>query len=351
VTTIYDVVTTRCARLTTSTAGFDTQEMGEAMAPASGRETSGGSISDAGAAPVWLCAMLLIVSACGDDAPARPSAGRAQPAPQAQAFAAEPAALAPAANRYWHAYFDDVLGDLGGGRDGYEAAYANAEADPALAARAALHLAEREASAGNRRRALELIARATQLAPDDDGVRDAADRLQAGLAAAPAGEGQEEVRGPPLGTLVPGASPDVAAELALADKLLARAHKIRMEPALESLSSTVKAKERATEEAVAAYAKVGDAGGLPAVAAEFRAGSLYHDLAVELVFDLPPELDPAVASRLRRTLGDSARTYLREAVAAYKRALAIDAHGDDAELWRVPTETNLRAASALLGDR
>jgi hypothetical protein len=123
-----------------------------------------------------------------------------------------------------------------------------------------------------------------------------------------------------------------------------------MEPALESLSSTVRLKENATDAAVLAYKKVADAGGLPAIAAEFRAGSLYHDLAVELVFDLPPELDPAVASRLRRTLGDSARAYLGKAVAAYKRALATPAHGDDVELWRVPAETNLRAAGELLGE-
>jgi tetratricopeptide (TPR) repeat protein len=328
--------------------------MGEAMAPASGRETSGGSIPDAGAALVRLlliAALLISSAACGDDAPARPAPDpRAPPAHETAAFASTPPALAPEAGRYWHAYLADVLGDDGGGRAGYEAAYASAGDDPALAARAALHLAAREATAGNRRRALELVARATQLAPDDDGVRDAADRLQAGLAAAPSGAEQDEVRGPPLGTPLPGATPEVAADFAAAEKLLARAHRIRMEPALESLSSTVRVKEGATDAAVLAYKKVAEAGGLPAVAAEFRAGSLYHDLAVELVFDLPPELDPAVASRLRRTLGDSARAYLRKAVQAYKRALAIDAHGDDAELWRVPAQTNLRAAGELLGE-
>jgi hypothetical protein len=334
---------------------FDTQEMGEAMAPASDREASGGSISDAGATPVLLLALALVLAglaACGDATPARPHDPPAPPARDAAAFVAPAPALAPGANRYWHAYLDDVLGDDGGGRAGYEAAYAAAATEPAIAARAALHLAEREADAGNRRRALELVARATQLAPDDDGTRDAADRLQAGLAAAPLGPGQpDEVRGPPLGTPIAAATPEVAADFAAAEKLLARAHRIRMEPALESLSSTVKAKERATDEAVAAYKKVADAGGLAAVAAEFRSGSLYHDLAVELVFDLPPELDPAVATRLRRTLGDSARAYLHKAQAAYRRALAIEAHGDDAELWRVAAETNLRAAGELLGDR
>jgi hypothetical protein len=322
--------------------------MGEAMAPASGRETSGGTNSDAGAALVLIAALLFVV-ACGDDEIVKPREMPVAAPKVAVAFEATPPAMAPGANRYWHAYLDDVLGD--DGRTGFEAAYAAAPSEPLVAARAALHLAEREMTAGNRRRALELVARATQLAPDDDGIRDAADRLQAGLAAAPSGESQQdEVRGPPLGTPIPG-SPDTVASFAAAEKLLVRAHHIRMEPALESLSSTVKKKERATDEAVAAYKKVADAGGLAAVAAEFRSGSLYHDLAVELVFDLPPELDPAVASRLRRTLGDSARAYLRKAEAAYKRALAIDARGDDAELWRVPAETNLRAAGELLGER
>ena len=73
-----------------------------------------------------------------------------------------------------------------------------------------------------------------------------------------------------------------------------------MEPALESLSSTVRLKENATDAAVLAYKKVAETGGLPAVAAEFRAGSLYHDLAVELVFDLPPELEGTERGRGRR---------------------------------------------------
>ena len=280
-----------------------------------------------------------------DDAPAR---GGRRPDPVEPGGVAPSPIEAPGANRYWHAYFADVLGDPGGGREGYEAALA-ASGEPEIAARAALRLADREAIAGNRRRALELVLRATQLAPDDPGVRDAADRLQAGIAAAPPGEA--EVRGPPVGTGLPGVAPEVAAGFADAEKLLARVHRIHMEPALESLSSTVRLKERATEDAVAAYRKVAEAGGLAAVAAEFRAGSLYHDLAVELVFDLPPELDPQVASRLRRTLRDSARGYLAKAVAAYQRALAVPASGDDAGLWRLAAETNLRAADELVGGR
>ncbi len=322
-----------------------TKDMGEAMASASGHEASGGSNPDAGAALVharrWLVAIALTITGCGDAAPiAAPGASAAPPAPLGS-FTAPAPALAPAARQYWQAYYADMLGEPGGG---YEAALA--ADDPAIAARAAVRLAEREAATGGRRRALELVARAIQLAPEDELVREAADRVQADLAAAPADVA--EVRGPPIGTAVPGASPEVAAAFAAAERLLARAHRVHMAPALESLSSAVKVKERMTEEAAAAYRAVAAAGGAATVAAEFRAGSLYHDLAVELVFDLPPELDPAVASRLRRTLRASALGYLRQALAAYRRALAVPAT-DEARLWRAAAETHLRAADQLLG--
>ncbi|MCE9572336.1 MAG: hypothetical protein K8W52_04205 [Deltaproteobacteria bacterium] len=283
----------------------------------------------------------LALCACGDEPPAPAPGAIATPPAPLGSFSAQPPALAPAARQYWQAYYDDMLGDPPAG---YEAALA--ADDPAIAARAAVRLAEREAATGGRRRALELVARAIQLAPEDDQIRDAADRVQADLAAAPADVA--EVRGPPIGTALPGAAPAVAAAFAAAEKLLARAHRVHMAPALESLSSAVKVKERTTEEAAAAYRAVAASGGVAAVAAEFRAGSLYHDLAVELVFDLPPELDPAVASRLRRTLRASAIGYLRQALAAYRRALAVPA-SEDARLWRAAAETHLRTAEQLLG--
>jgi hypothetical protein len=281
---------------------------------------------------------------CGDAEPAPTATATAAPPIPLARFTAAPPALAPGAGHYWQAYYDDLLGEPSAA--GYEAALAATD-EPAIAARAAVRLAEGEAAAGGRRRALELVARALQLAPEDDVVREAADRIQADLAAAPADVA--EVRGPPIGTALPGARPEVAAAFAAAERLLARAHRVHMAPALESLSSAVKVKERTTEAAAAAYRAVAAAGGIAAVAAEFRAGSLYHDLAVELVFDLPPELDPAVASRLRRTLRASALGYLRQALAAYRRALAVPAT-DDARLWRAAAETHLRAADQLLGE-
>ena len=341
VTTFYQVVTARRRELTIGPAARGTTGMGEAMAPASGRGTSGGPIPGAGAALV-----LLLIVACGGEPGGAAVMGDGGVVARLDAG---PTVAEPSAPGYWTAFLDEVVGgDLVASRAGYEAAVARADEDPPLAARAALRLAALEGAAGNRRRALELVARAGAMAPDDDTVRDAAERLRARLVAAPSGAG--DLRGPPIGTSLVGAAPEVSAAFAAAEATLARVHRLRLEPVLEALSSTVKAKERATEAAVRAYRAVADAGGVARVAAQYRVGSLYHDLAIELVFDLPPELEPGVASRLRRTLRISAVGYLRKAAAAYKVALGEHA-GLDAEAWRLAAQADLRAAEELLGGR
>jgi hypothetical protein len=153
---------------------------------------------------------------------------------------------------------------------------------------------------------------------------------------------------PAPGTPLPGVADGVQQQWRKAEQLLLKAHHMRMKPVLEALSGSVRAKEHATEAAVRAYREVASAGGLAAVAAEFRAGTLYHDLAVELVFDLPPELDPGVAARLRRTLRASAVAYLKKAVASYQRALAQPVTGADVDPWRVAAEASERSARELL---
>ena len=85
------------------------------------------------------------------------------------------------------------------------------------------------------------------------------------------------------------------------------------------------------------------------IAASYRAGSLYHDLALGLLFELPPELDPAVAAGLRRTLRGRAIAYLKKAVIEYRAVLSAPKHSDD-ELWRLAAETDLRGARDLLGE-
>ena len=66
------------------------------------------------------------------------------------------------------------------------------------------------------------------------------------------------------------------------------------------------------------------------------------------MFELPPELDPAVAAGLRRTLRGRAVAYLKKAVAEYAASLAAAKQPDD-ELWRLAAETDLRGARDLLG--
>ena len=129
----------------------------------------------------------------------------------------------------------------------------------------------------------------------------------------------------------------------------AEVHALRPQPLIEALSSSIRAKEGATEAAVARYRQVAEHGGLAYVAARYRAGSLYHDLAIGLVFELPPELDPAVAAGLRRSLRGRAVADLRKAVADYQAVLAAPRAGDD-ELWRLAAEADLRGARELLGE-
>jgi len=320
--------------LTTGRRRLAINKVGEAMASASVARKGPG----AGAALV----LLLACTACGDD-PTLPVVTDVIDASPAMTNGDAGVPGTPVARMYWQAYLEAQLGgDVEVARRGFEEVLALAADDPVAAARAAVELAGLEALAGNRRRALELLARAQSLAPDDPTVADAAGSLSARLAATPAG--QSDVRGPAPRTALPGVTPAVAAAWRSAEQLLVTAHRIRMKPVLEALSGSVRSKENATESAARAYREIAEVGGVAAVAAEFRIGTLYHDLAVELVFDLPPELDASVANRLRRTLRASAVAYLRRAVAAYERALAIGVTGP----WRVASEASVRAAKELL---
>ncbi|HEU4734149.1 MAG TPA: hypothetical protein VFT22_39935 [Kofleriaceae bacterium] len=240
----------------------------------------------------------------------------------------------------------ELTGDLAAARTGFEHVLAVPDTPAPLVARAALHLARLESRAGRSRHALELAARASALAPSDAAIAEGVAELQADMVAA-AGAG--DVRGPRLGTLLPGVDPAVADAFAAAERALARVHELHPRPVLEALSSSIRIKEDASEAVVARYRAVAERGGLAQLAATYRAGSLYHDLALGLLFELPPELDPAVAAGLRRTLRGRAIAYLKKAVAEYRAALAAPHHPDD-ELWRLAAETDLRGARDLLGE-
>ena len=164
-----------------------------------------------------------------------------------------------------------------------------------------------------------------------------------------AASGAGDLRGPRLGTPLTGVEPAVAEAFAAAEKALAKVHRLRPRAIIEALSTSIRAMEDATEAVVAQYRAVAEHGGLAYVASHYRAGSLYHDLALGLLFELPRELDPNVAAGLRRTLRGRALSYLHKAATEYK--LVLDAApAPDGELWRLAAETDQRATADVLGE-
>lgn len=291
------------------------------------------------------------LAGCGDEA-------RIPGAPAALADAGAVGAQVEAplddswAVRYYQGYLaETVRGDVASARAAFEEVVAGAgQESPRVAARAALRLAELEALAGRRRKAVELLARASVLGRDDPRIVEQTDRLQVQLASVRAQA--SEVRGPPLGAELPEASEQARALFAAAEKELGQYYGISLQPRLEALRASVRSKERATEQAVRAYREViALAEPAAVVAAEFRAGSVYHDLAIALMFDLPPELEPQAAARMRRSLRARALGYLRKAESAYGRSLeAAAGRGGEVgtERWRAPAELGLRSVRDLL---
>ncbi len=231
------------------------------------------------------------------------------------------------APEFGNAIVAELSGDDAAARAAFGKVLAAADVPAPIAARSALHLAQLEARAGQRRRALDLVARAAALAPGDPAITDGVARVQADVVAA-SGGGDFRVK---VGTILPGVDPKLADAFALAERALVRVHAIRPHERLE-----VWAKEDATEDLVAKYRAIAEAGGLAQVAADYRIGSLYHDLALGLLFERQGELRaPAIA-------------YLKSAATAYKASLAGPPL-PDAELWRLAAKTDLRTALDVLG--
>ncbi|MFN0250270.1 MAG: hypothetical protein ACKV2T_25530 [Kofleriaceae bacterium] len=293
-------------------------------------------------------AILFAIAACGDDTPRRslpetlPSIDRAV-ADLSLGITTDLDGPAPA---FGDAVLAELLGDEVTARAGYEKVLADADSPASLAAKSALHLAQLESLAGRSRHALDLVVRAAALAPGDIAIAEGVAQLRADTVAA---SGEGNIRAPRIGTPLAGVDPKVAEAFATAERAMAKVHRLRPRPFIEALSSSIRAKELATEDVVASYRAVADAGGLAGIAGHYRAGSLYHDLALGLLFELPPELDPNVAAGLRRTLRGRAQSYLKKAVAEYELALAATA-APDSELWRLAAEADLRAARDVLGE-
>ncbi|CAN5855308.1 hypothetical protein BH11MYX3_BH11MYX3_41400 [soil metagenome] len=271
--------------------------------------------------------------------------------PAADRSAADPAEgvqteLDGASASFGEAMLAELTGDQVTARAGFERVLAAPDSPAPLAARSALHLAQLESQAGRTGHARDLSLRASALAPNDPVIIDGGAQIRASAVAA---SGAGDLRGPPLGTALPGVDPPVATMFAAAEKALEKVHRLRPRPIIEALSTSIRAKEDATEAVVGQYRAIAEHGGIALVAGHYRAGSLYHDLALGLLFELPPELDPNVAAGLRGTLRGRARVYLKKAAGEYKLALAAAAV-PDADLWRLAAETDLRAAQDVLGE-
>jgi hypothetical protein len=292
--------------------------------------------------------LALLLASCADSAPSSTTSAPLTSEPPAVAdlgrgVTTDLDGVRPA---FADAVLAELLGDNDLARANYERVLGDGDIPTSLAARAALHLAQLESRTGNPRKALDLVVRAAALAPGDNAVVEGFAQVSADSAAA---SGSDNIPGPPPGTILAGVDMPTAKAFAAAERQLVAVHRLRARPVIEALSSSIRAKEAATENTVGMYRSVAAAGGLALIAGHYRAGSLYHDLALGLLFELPPELDANVAAGLRRTLRFRALAYLRKAVDEYK--LATDAAPQpDGELWRLAAEKDMKAARELLGE-
>jgi hypothetical protein len=149
---------------------------------------------------------------------------------------------------------------------------------------------------------------------------------------------------------LPGVAPKVAEAFAAAEKTLETVNRTRLQPVMfESALKSLRIKEGATENLVAKYRAVAEAGGLATVAARYRTGSLYHDLALALfIVQLPTEL--IGKDQMRRLYRSRAWMFLERAAAEYRACLDVPAT-PDAELWRLAAENDLKRATAVLEAR
>jgi hypothetical protein len=292
-------------------------------------------------------AVALALASCGGErqappAPAAPPVGERAAADPALGISAEADVPAIA---FGGGVLAEVTRDQPAARAAYERVLAAPDAPPAIAAGAALYLAWFEHRAGNHRHALDLGARALGLAPGNAAITDGVAQLRDAIVAA---AGADDIRGPRIGTLRPGVPPAGAEAFAAAERALGAVTKLRLRPNIESLFSTIRYKEDATEGVVAQYRAVAEHGGVAKVAGHYRAGSLYHDVAIALQFELPPELERQSKVDLRHILRTRAVFYLKKAVAEYDACLDAPQTAES-ELWRLAAETDLRRARDVLG--
>ena len=250
-------------------------------------------------------------------------------------------------DRYLEAHLQRQLrGDLTRATRLLEGVAASAEAPRALRARARLRMAEMALYRGQRRRALAYLDQARDTAGRGHPLAMAADDRRARiLAATPLAN----VRGPVPGAVQLQGEPRlVVARFARAERQLAAYHRVVVAPTLENINAILRFKRKALTAAVAAYQKVAEGGGAAArAAAHFRMGAMHHHLAEALAFELPPELLPAVAARLRRRLRKESAAHLRRSLGYYRKAAATPASPATAP-WRDPAAREVKTLARIL---
>jgi tetratricopeptide (TPR) repeat protein len=349
------VVTTFCRSMTGACARSAVRSclrIGEAKAPVPEPRRSR-SCSGAGAAlisaaltcAVLMCAVLAI--ACGDDTP--PASTEPAPSVSPRA-AADPAAgmvseLDGVAATFGDAVLAELTGEHATARAAFERLLAAPDVPASLAARAALHLAQMESSAGNTQNALDLATRAKALAPNDASVSDGVNRLRGEVLAVVGAGG---IRGPRPGTPLPGARADVAAAWAKAEARLVEVYKRQLEVDYVAILHSIDARITATDDVVELYRAIAEHRGIALVAAKYRIGSLYYDLANDLAEASPPrELDHQHAAQVQATLDGLHLSSLNHAVKEYTACLDAP-QSAETELWRLAAETDLRLVRDVL---
>ena len=151
-----------------------------------------------------------------------------------------------------------------------------------------------------------------------------------------------------MGTTLPGVSAEVADAFAKAEARLALVHRRRLQLLFGETQRSIDNRINATASVVALYRAVAASGGTALVAATYRIGTLYHDLAIDLSAAEPPaELMKDPARGLRTMLSNLAFTYLRKAETEYRASMDAPQTADS-ELWRLAAQTERRSVVDVL---
>lgn len=285
---------------------------------------------------------------CGDGAPRTASSNPVAPRTEAQSVSPGGSLPAPDHNdSYLEAHLQrHLVGDLKRATALLQGVSASSTAPRALRATALLRLAEMALIRGQRRRALAFLDQAREAAGTGHPLAMAADDRRARiLAATPLAN----VRGPVPGSVqLTGESRIVMARFGRAERQLATYHGVVVAPTLENINTILRIKRKALAAAVAAYQKVAEGGGPAArAAAHFRMGATHHNLAEALAFELPTELLPSVAARLRRRLRKESTSHLRRSLTSYRKAAGIEGTPATAP-WRELAAREVKTLSRIL---